>query len=415
MALIDHEGFLNNRFTQLSSYALIEDYYDRYQMPSLISRTVSEYLSGAGPDKSELLYDFLYSMRVNLGSPEIVLDYVEAINLVSSQEKNNNDGEQSDLSIVFDYFADGNNSAGLFLSIIKAYPPNEREPIIESLSKITSVNSILNNLNAEYADIENSGKPAVNGKTVVINNSKFIGFSSGSYLSGPLLPGKPDYIVDDDFLVSFPHIESVKEFYILEKEVTRKDYALFLDENPVWKVDNINNLIDDKLVTKDYLNLQDFSDTVKPVSNISWYAAAAYCEWLDTKLPVTMSDYKIKLPSEAEWEAAAGFNATDTPNNVFQESGATSGKSADFSRIGKAELYDTMGNLWEWCENWYFPSDSVNGSFGLPGISYDGVEKAVRGGSWANPESEIKISTRGSQNPSWCTPFLGFRSVLVKK
>ena len=74
-----------------------------------------------------------------------------------------------------------------------------------------------------------------------------------------------------------------------------------------------------------------------------------------------------------------------------------------------------MGNLWEWCENWYFPSDSVNGSFGLPGISYDGVEKAVRGGSWANPESEIKISTRGSQNPSWCTPFLGFRPVLVKK
>ena len=107
----------------------------------------------------------------------------------------------------------------------------------------------------------------------------------------------------------------------MEKEITRKDYYLFLDENPEWRVDNLNNLIEQNLVTNDYLSLQNSIDSGTPISNISWYAANAYCEWLETKLPLNMSDYRIKLPSEAEWEAAARFNATDDTNIVFQESG----------------------------------------------------------------------------------------------
>lgn len=420
LTLTNQEGFLEDRFKQLSSLALIEDYYDRYQMPSLISRTVSEFLSGTKTDDKELLYDFLYSMRVNLGSPEMVNDYVKAISLtnniiISIPASNKEDSTQTDLSVIFNYFADENNIQGLLLSIIKAYPLDKRENIIESLEKILGVKSILNNLQTEYFDMEISGIPAVNGKTVVITNGKFIGFSSGTYLTGPSLQENTQLLVNDDILNSFPHIETVSEFYILEKEVTRKDYALFLDENPDWKIENINNLIENNLVTKDYLNLQDFNDTGKPVSNISWYAAVAYCDWLETKLPPNMSDYKVKLPSEAEWEAAAGFNATAASNKVFDESGVSAAKSIDFSRIGRAELYDTMGNLWEWSENWYFPTDSVNGSFGLAEVSWDGVEKAVRGGSWANSLSDIEVSTRGSQNPAWCTPFLGFRPVLVKK
>ena len=414
MVLIDQEGFLQDRFKQLSSYALIEDYYDRYQMPSLLSRTVSEYLSGVNNDNRELLYDFLYSMRVNLGSPEMVLDYVKSVSLADNSDKKE-DISQADLSIILDFFSDENNTEGLLLSIIKAYPLDKRKNVIESLGNIAGVNSILNKLDTEYIDIINSSKPAVNGKTAVVNNSKFIGFSSGSYLSGPLLPENTKLLLNHDILVSFPHIENVTEFYIMEKEVTWNDYSLFLDETAMWRIDNINNLIDDNLVTKDYLNFQNKSDMGKPVSNISWYAAKAYCEWLETKLPPNLSDYRIKLPSEAEWEAAAGFNALVTPNNVFKDSGASAGKSTDFSRIGRAELYDTMGNLWEWCENWYFPTDSVNGSFGLKGTSWDGIEKAVRGGSWANSEAEIEVNTRGSQNPAWCTPFLGFRPVLVKK
>ena len=86
--------------------------------------------------------------------------------------------------------------------------------------------------------------------------------------------------------------------------------------------------------------------------------------------------------------------------------------------LTKAVLFDLKGNLWEWCDNWYAPAaplvTSRNSSYNEPYYgNYDAVEKTVRGGSWAN--DSISISTRGSQPPSWCTEFLGFRPVLVRK
>lgn len=420
LTLLDEEELLQDRFRQLSSFALIKDYYDRYQMPSLLSETVTAYLAGIKSDNTENLYDFLYSMRVNMGSPEMVLDYIKAISLINSKINSSKISgieadEQPDFSIILNYFSDKKNINGLVLGIIKAYPLNKRKNIIENLEKIEGVKSIINNLYPESFKIEPSNIPVVTGKTAIINNNRFIGISSGIYLTGPSLQKNTQLLLKDEILTSFPHKETITEFYILEKEITRKDYALFLDENPDWKIENISSLIEKNLVSKDYLSLQDFTDQGKPVSNISWYAAAAYCGWLETKLPPFMSGYTVKLPSEAEWEIATGLNTSTSSNSIFQESNESSAKSVDFSRRGAADLYDTMGNLWEWCDNWYFPTDSVNGNFGLPGTSWDGVEKAVRGGSWANLETEIEVSTRGSQNPVWSTPFLGFRPVLVKK
>ena len=382
-------------------------------MPPFISRTVNEYLSGPGNDKTRLLYDFLYSLRVNLGSPEIVSDYVEAINLAAGENNSAISENPLELSIIFDYFENENNADGLFFGIIKAYPSDDRENIIKSLDGINGLNNIPDKIHAEYSNFNSLIKPEISGKLIAVEDKKFIGFSSGTYLSGLSLPDKPELLLNDKYLNAFPHPETVKDFFILEKEVTRKDFSLFLNENPKWRLDNIDKLMLDNLVIADYLNSQDFTDTGKPIANISWYAATAYCQWLETKLPDNMLDYTIKLPSEAQWESAARLNAADTVN-IFKESGASSARSADFTRIGKAGLYDIRGNLWEWMDNWYFPTDSVNGSFGLTGSAYNGVEKAVRGGSWANPEDEIDISTRGSQNPAWCTPFLGFRPVLVK-
>ncbi|MDA3939642.1 MAG: SUMF1/EgtB/PvdO family nonheme iron enzyme, partial [Spirochaetia bacterium] len=409
LTLNKQEELLKDRFTQISSYALIEDYYDRYQMPPLISRTVNEYLSGTNNDNSKLLYDFLYSIRVNLGSPEMVHDYVEAISLINNiniadQGSFKVERTQPDFSIIFDYFADENNSQGLLLSIIKSYQSDKRENIIVSLGEIEGINSILGNLDYAYIDKEFSDKPAINGKTVVINNSRFVGFTSGTFLTGTKFPNNTKLLINNDFLASFPHIETVEEFYILEKEVTLRDYALFLNERTDWKIENIADLLSKNLVTKDYLAFQDFTDKGKPVTNISWHAAVAYCEWLETKLPLEMSGYTLKLPSEAQWEAAAKFDFSSNANYVFKESGAESSVSTDFSRIGNAGLYDISGNVWEWTDNWFFPTDSVNSLLGLDNIEYEGVEKAVRGGSWANSSNDINITTRGSQDPSWCTP-----------
>ncbi|MEW5816746.1 MAG: SUMF1/EgtB/PvdO family nonheme iron enzyme, partial [Spirochaetota bacterium] len=82
-------------------------------------------------------------------------------------------------------------------------------------------------------------------------------------------------------------------------------------------------------------------------------------------------------------------------------------------------ISDLIGNLWEWCDTWYYPFDYCFSSVKEKDVSnftlHNGAEKSVRGGSWANLPETIKPWTRGSQPPSWCTPFLGFRPVIAQK
>ena len=391
--LTDPEGFLKNRFKELSSYALIEDYYDRYQMPPLLSKTVREYISGSSSTETGLLYEFLYSMRVNLGSPEMVDEYVKAVYMAINSNTKNNSEKKENISIIFDYFENENNTEGILLSIIKAYPADKREGVLDSLSKIDNISINLNDIVDDFKNSEILKEPIANGKKITVNNLNFIGFTSGTFVSGSEINKNADFFLNDNNLISYPHYEYVDDFFIMDKEITRNDFFMFLEENPLWKVENINQLLSKKLVSKDYLALQDFTDKGSPIANISWYAATAYCEWLETKLPESLSEYRIKLPSEAEWEIAARLDSSGEANNIFKESGAGRAAAADFTRVGKTGLYDIAGNLWEWNDNWFFPSDSVNGLFGLGDSMFEGVEKAVRGGSWANSILEIDIST----------------------
>ena len=413
--LTNPEGFLSQRFTELSSFALIEDYYDHYQMPHLISKTVREFMEGSTDKNSIQLYNFLYAMRVNLGSPEMVEDYIRAVKLLVSSDSNKNITTKADLEVLFDFFKKENNSSGLMLSIIKAYTKEDQKPIIESLSSFIDINTELNTIINNYQNNKKLSKPKLPGKKININGLNFIGVSSGFYFSGSNIPENPEKLMDNITLSSFPHTEKINEFYILDREITRGEYSLFLNENSTWKLDNIKYLLENKLVNENYLAFQDMTFQSAPIANISWYAAKAYCAWLESKLPGDIATYSIKLPSEAEWEAAAIINETQNVNYIFKDSVVDSALPADFSREGKAGLYDLRGNLWEWNENWYFPTDSENGQYGLSDERFNGAEKSVKGGSWANSKSDINLYTRGSQEPSWCIPFIGFRPIMVKK
>jgi len=413
--LTDPEGFLSKRFKELSSFALIEDYYDHYQMPHLISKTVNEFMEGSTPEKNKALYNFLYAMRVNLGSPEMVEDYIRAVNLMTSADLIKNKSDVSDMKVLFDFFKDENNTKGLMLSIIKAYSKDDQKAIISTLSSFVDINSELKTLVNNYQNDKIINRPVLNGKKIAVNNLNFIGISSGSFFSGSSLPDSTEKLLEDISLSSFPHTEKVNDFFILDREITRGEYSLFLKENPSWKPENIKYLLENKLANENYLAFQDMAFQSEPIANISWYAASAYCQWLESKLPQNVSSYSVRLPSEAEWEAAAIINAPGAGKYVFKSSGADSALPADFSRGGKAGLYDIQGNLWEWNDNWYFPTDSENGQYGLNDKLFQGVEKSVRGGSWANSKYDVDIYTRGSQDPSWCTPFLGFRPIMVRK
>lgn len=142
------------------------------------------------------------------------------------------------------------------------------------------------------------------------------------------------------------------------------------------------------------------------VSCVSWHDAKAYAEWLSGQTGVI-----YRLPSEAEWEYAARAGAaSDYAWGEYEPVCATSARNgANFLAEGcagrpdivgnyspnKFGLFDMHGNLWEWVEDCWHPN-YVNAPTNS-GVWQGGDcrSRVLRGGSWANSASYLRVSFRG--------------------
>lgn len=138
-----------------------------------------------------------------------------------------------------------------------------------------------------------------------------------------------------------------------------------------------------------------------PVVNVSYDDAVRYCEWLTENSPGHA--YKYRLPSQEEWELAAGHMPKDASINAANvESGPTDvyyyyglyGSGAQ-SLSGTLDMW---GNVWEW--------------LATPHI--DGQIK-IKGGAFDEPRSQCRTEERGNgRDPSQCYHNVGFRILREK-
>ncbi|MDR2576212.1 MAG: SUMF1/EgtB/PvdO family nonheme iron enzyme [Treponema sp.] len=191
----------------------------------------------------------------------------------------------------------------------------------------------------------------------------------------------------------FPHLARIEPFMICSTPVPTPAFMDFLDANPQWGPDQRETLKSRGLATNEYL--ADFEAgtgrVITGINAVSWYAARAFCEWLGTKLPDSLSDYTVRLPTESEWEYAV--------------------KSVE--QWGRKEFL-VKGNMWEWCGNPYShlpfisaPPEAI-AAVGSP-------EYPLRGGSLLNAVTPGNPETRASLPPESCSPFVSFRPVIVRK
>jgi formylglycine-generating enzyme required for sulfatase activity len=176
-------------------------------------------------------------------------------------------------------------------------------------------------------------------------------------------------------------------------------------------------------VGKDQLGDAGWGRGRRPVINVTWHDAQAYCAWLSEQ-----TGQRYRLPSEAEWEYAcrAGSmtpfhwgNDITTQQANYNGSHAYIGEAGGLYRqmtlpVGQFQpnafgLYDCHGNVWEWCEDhWHscYLQAPVDGSAWVDG---DGNCRVVRGGSWYFYPFKLRSAFRYYDFVAISRPYGGFR------
>ncbi|AEF84000.1 conserved hypothetical protein [Treponema primitia ZAS-2] len=193
---------------------------------------------------------------------------------------------------------------------------------------------------------------------------------------------------------AFPRELTQGSFYIATTEIDSETWEHFLRASPRWGRENRKTLISEGLVSEGYLEEPIYPPYPKPgVPGISWYAAAACCQWLTTLLPPGLREWEVRLPTEAEWEYAAKLGAGD--------SALPRGTSLEIPQ-------NMIGGLWEWCADYYAPLNYLPG-----GNTITSPERSLKGGSWINPPGSVGMETRASLAPATSSAFVSFRPVIA--
>jgi len=197
------------------------------------------------------------------------------------------------------------------------------------------------------------------------------------------------------------HKVYVDAFSIDVYEVTVRQYAEFLQATGV-------NL------PLDWQTMNQPAHQKRPVANVDWTDAAAYCKWAGKR-----------LPTEAEWEKAARGTdgrlypwGNDPPTPLHANYGKTGSHNyGTLAAVGTLEngkspygIYDMAGNVWEWVSDWYDSDYYKNSLSQNPTGPSKGGFKVIRGGAWTSNPRNLRSADRYWDPPSFRSLYFpGFR------
>ena len=204
------------------------------------------------------------------------------------------------------------------------------------------------------------------------------------------------------------HTVYLDAYWIDQSEITNAMYAKCVTAGACGEPKSSGSYSRDS-----YYGNADFDNY--PVIYVSWEDAQTYCAWADRR-----------LPSEAEWEKAAGWNENTQRQQPYpwgveiDKTYANYGaKIGDTTAVGSYEkgksfygAYDMAGNVWEWVNDWYDGDYYANSSSSNPLGSETGSTKVLRGGSWYDYYFDLRAASRYWGYPVSRDDFVGFRCSL---
>ena len=273
----------------------------------------------------------------------------------------------------------------------------QRNPTMENYLNlrdmvIVNYNAVLDKKQAKLAELynETAGKPG--GEAVVDEmndivqemfitywyriNSNMLRFSDTRLLKWNI-SSAPEY----DYI---PVMGAGETIYVKRTPVTSEEYAKFIRETghaapSTWK----NGRYPD-------------GEEKFPVNYVSYNDAVAYCEWLTKNDGVNT----YRMPSESEWELAAGHMPKDAAFNAESDSRTPVDQYQGITR-GAHGAIDFWGNVWEW-------TSTVRTS------TAESTTNGVKGGSYLSSRTDCRTEIRNvGRDVSQGYEDVGFRVIQV--
>jgi len=201
-------------------------------------------------------------------------------------------------------------------------------------------------------------------------------------------------------------------FWLGKYEVTQSEYVAVMGNNPSGN--------------------QNSTSGQRPVENISWDQAMAYCAKLteaERSAGRVPPGYAYRLPTEAEWEyCARAGSATDwhrgSAPTCAQANLAQAGGVPCVNTTSAVGVYppnswgahDMLGNVWEWClepMTAYSSSAATNPVSTRTFLDSRDTRFVYRGGAYNSTPDIANSAFRGQQNPTLPFDSIGFRVVLA--
>ncbi|GAB3707316.1 hypothetical protein GCM10027592_41350 [Spirosoma flavus] len=206
------------------------------------------------------------------------------------------------------------------------------------------------------------------------------------------------------------HQVTVSDFFMGQYEVTQQQWRAVMGSNP-----------------SSFTGCDDC-----PVEQVSWDDAQQFLQKINQQR--SSGTPAFRLPTEAEWEYAAGGGAISSRSRFGN--GKDIANPAEINFVGSAEfkqpysvegvyraktikvgsfapnglgLYDLSGNVWEWCSDLY--ANYTSAAVTNPTGAASGTNRIFRGGGWRNASQDNRNTYRFNYLPSLRSHDLGFRIV----
>lgn len=176
-----------------------------------------------------------------------------------------------------------------------------------------------------------------------------------------------------------------------------------------------------------------------PMVYVSWFGAAAYCDWLSMQAGLARAyDHSTwqcnhgdpygatgyRLPTDAEWEYAAQYdderiypwgNEAPDPDcsraNLWGCLHSTGSVGRYPAAPAVLDLYDMIGNVFEWCNDWH-QCDLGPTAVTDPVGPAAGEDRVLRGGSWMRGDIDYRrcaVRYRNNVGPFYSITDVGLR------